>query len=443
MKKALLFSFLFFSVLLNAQELRAQDNTKYLIKAGKLFDSETGQFKIGMCILVNNTKIEAVKLEKDITIAEQKDYVLIDLSKYAVLPGLIDCHTHLLYKEPFFVPGPDYWSTLPSVKVLTMDGDAYRAIYGAARAKGYLEAGITSVQDLGNSGRYADMALQRAINEGLVPGPRMSCSGPGLSAAGGQILGLIDKHQNIVDDEYRVIKGVDDALQAVREHVTQGANVIKIYASNSPNRTMLSNSEIKAIVEEAHRYNIRVTAHATNNRAVYNAIVGGVDGIEHGYAINDTTLELMAKKGVILVPTYGDSLTTFQYAKLAYPDNTRIQGMITGSRKSSAELLKRVMNKGVTIAYGSDDYNNNKLPFGEGSKRTLIGYYEGGATIPQTLQFATINASKQINWSSSIGILKQGYLADIIAVDNDIDKNINAILNTHFVMKDGKIYVNK
>lgn len=438
MKKALLFSFIFISFL-----LQAQDNRKSLIKAGKLFDSETGTFKTGMCILVNNTRIEAVKPEKDITTAEQKDYRLIDLSTYAVLPGLIDCHTHLLYKEPIFAPGPDYWSTLPSVKVLTMDGDAYRAIYGAARAKGYLEAGITSVQDLGNSGRYADMALQRAIDEELIQGPRMSCAGPGLSVAGGQILGLIDKHENIVDDEYTVIKGVDDAIQAVREHVTQGAHVIKVYANNTPNKTMLSISEIKAIVEEAHRYNIRVTAHATNNRAVYNAVIGGVDGIEHGYEVDDTTLELMAKKGVILVPTYGDSLTTVQYAKLAYPNNIRIQGMITGSRKSSAELLKRVMKKRVTIAYGSDDYTDYKLPFGELSKRTLIGYYEEGATIPQVLQFATINASKQINWSDRIGILKQGYLADIIAVDNDIDKNINAILNTHFVMKDGKIYVNK
>ena len=182
-----------------------------------------------------------------------------------------------------------------------------------------------------------------------------------------------------------------------------------------------------------------------------------MDGIEHGYDIDDTTLDLMVKKDVILVPTYGDSLTTTLYAKIAYPNNTVIQGKITGSRKYSTISLQSAIKKGVTIAFGSDDYTDykypwfaeppkgsyNELSFAEPSKRTMIGYYEEGAAIPQILKFATINASKQINWSNRVGILKKGYLADIIAVDNDLDKNINAILNTHFVMKDGKIYVNR
>ena len=136
--------------------LHAQETQKYLIKAGKLFDSETGQFKTNMSILVSNEKIEAVKPAKEVTAKEEKDYTLVDLSTYAVLPGLIDAHTHLLYREVLY-PG----NSLPGLdmaKTLTMEGDAYRAIYGAARAKAYLEAGITAVQDLGNSGMYADMA---------------------------------------------------------------------------------------------------------------------------------------------------------------------------------------------------------------------------------------------------------------------------------------------
>lgn len=437
MKKVLLLAFVFISVLLHAQE-----GQKYLIKAGKLFDSETGQFKTGMSILVNNSLIEAVKPDKEVTAAERKIFTLIDLSRYTILPGLIDCHTHLLNREVLH-PTDNDLPGLDMAKVLTMDGDAYRAIYGSVRAKAYLEAGITSVQDLGNSGQFADIALQRAINEGLVPGPRMNCAGQGLSTEGGQLPGLIFKHQHLVNDEYRIIKNADDAVQAVRENVNQGANVIKIYANNTPNNTMLRIDEIKAITQEAHRYNIRVTAHATNNVSVYNAITGGVDGIEHAYGVADTTLELMAKKGVVLIPTDLDSVMYARYFNLTHSGDTAGLYQVARFRKRLSNRLQRAINKGVTIAFGSDDYLDLKMPFAEPSKRTLIGYFEAGVAIPMVLQFATINAAKQINQGNQLGILKPGFLADIIAVDNDLDKNIHAILQVHFVMKDGKVYVNK
>jgi imidazolonepropionase-like amidohydrolase len=270
----------------------------------------------------------------------------------------------------------------------------------------------------------------------------MRCAGPGLSTEGGQMPGLLYKHRDIINDEYRIVKGVDDAKQAVRENITQGADVIKIYSNNTPNNTRLSVEEIKAIVQEAHRYGIRVTAHSTDNNAVYNAVLGGVDGIEHGYQVDDSTLELMAKKKVILVPTDGDSVTFVQYGKLAFPDDKSITANILGYRKYLGSRLQRAIKKGVVIAAGSDDYVDFKLPFSEPSKRTLIGYFESGVAIPQVLQFATINGSRQLNWSNQLGILKPGYLANIIAVDYDLDKNINALLHVHFVMKDGKTIVN-
>jgi len=328
-------------------------------------------------------------------------------------------------------------------KELIMEGDAYRAIYGAARAKAYLEAGITAVQDLGNSGLFADVALRKCINEGIVTGPRMRCSGPGLSSEGGQVPGLIYKHRDIANDEYRIIKGADDAIQAVRENITQGASVIKIFSDNAPNRTMLSAEEIQAIVKEAHRYNLRVTAHAVSNTSVHNAVINGVDAVEHGYTIDDTTLALMAKKGVMLIPTDGDSVSMVQYAKLQFPGNPKIIEDIIASRKPLATRLLRAIDKGVVIAAGSDDYLDFKLPFAEPSKRTLVGYHEAGVSIPKILQFATLNASRQLNWSNVIGIIKKGYFADLIAVDNAIENNIESILNVEFVMKDGKIYVDK
>ena len=418
--------------------LKAQDTKKVLIKAGKMFNSETGIFSNDMALLIEGKKIKAIKPFKEFSEKEKKESEVIDLSKYTILPGLIDAHTHLLNKETLI---PDNkFSGLDMMKTLTMQGDAYRAIYGSVRAKAYLEAGITAIQDLGNSGQYADIALRKAINEGLVIGPRMRCAGRGLSSEGGQMPDVIYKHRDIVEDEYRIVKGKDDAMQAVRENITQGADVIKIYSNNTPNVTALSIEEMQAIVKEAHRYGLRVTAHATDNQAVYNAVISGVDGIEHGYEVEDSTFALMAKNGVVLIPTDGDSLVFSQYAKLIKPNDKDFEKNVVLSRKSLSLRLMRAFKKGVTIVAGSDDYIDFKLPYAIPSKRTLIGYFESGMSIPEILKSATINGAAQLKWKDKIGVLKEGFLADIIAVDFDLDKNINAIMNVHFVMKDGVVY---
>ena len=434
MKKIFLILLLIIPCLLFAQETK-----KVLIRAGKMFNSESGVFSNDIALLIDGKKIKVIKPFKEITEKEKKEFELIDLSKYTILPGLIDAHTHLLNKENLI---PDNkFSGLDMMKTLTMQGDAYRAIYGSVRAKAYLEAGITSVQDLGNSGQYADIALRNAINEGLVIGPRMRCAGRGLSSEGGQMPDVIYKHRDIIEDEYRIVKGKDDAIQAVRENITQGADVIKIYSNNTPNVTALSIEEMQAIVKEAHRYGLRVTAHATDNKAVYNAVVSGVDGIEHGYEVEDSTFALMAKNGVVLIPTDGDSLTFSQYGKLVAPNDKNIVKNILEYRKYLGSRLMRAIKKGVTIVAGSDDYIDFKLPYSVPSKRTLIGYFESGMSIPEILKSATKHGAAQLNWKDKIGVLKEGFLADIIAVDFDLDKNINAIMNVHFVMKDGVLYV--
>jgi imidazolonepropionase-like amidohydrolase len=434
--KKILFSFL---LVASGGLMAQQQATSFLIRAGKLFDSETGTFKAGMVLLVNNQKIEAVKTEAELTGGEKSGRQVIDLSAYAVLPGLIDCHTHLLYREELH-PG-NAVESMDMIKELTTEGDAYRAIYGVARAKAYLEAGITAVQDLGNSGQYGDVALRRAIGEGLVPGPRMRCAGRGLSSTGGQLPGLIYRHQGLVADEYRVVKGPEDAVQAVRENITQGADVIKIYSNNTPNNTMLSVDEIRAIVGEAHRYGIRVTAHATDNEAVYNAVIGGVDGIEHGYSVNDTTFQLMARKGTVFVPTDGDSLIFTKYAQLQNPTDPSATSRVMGFRRFLGMRLRAALRAGVTVASGSDDYVDVKLAFADLSKHTIIGYVESGVPVAKALQFATYNASKQLNWVGEVGVLKRGAFADILAVDADVDVDIHAIMKVHFVMKGGKVVV--
>ena len=436
MKKLIPILFLAIQACVTAQDIKPK-----LLRAGKLFNSETGIFMTDMAILLDGSVIKAVKPFKEVTQKETSESELIDLSKYAVLPGLIDAHTHLLYREEI-VPGN--WPTgMDMIRTLTMEGDAFRAIYGGVRAKAYLEAGITTVQDLGNSGQFADMALRKAIKEGIVPGPNMRCSGPGLCSSGGQVPGLLYKHQQVINDEYRIIKGVDDAVQAVRENVTQGADVIKIYSNNTPNVTALSIEEMQAIVKEAHRYGVRVTAHATNNTAIYNAVISGVDGIEHGYQVDDTTLELMAKKKVVLVPTDGDLFTTNRYFQLAFPNDTTQRARGAEGRTFLKDRLQRAIKKGVMIVAGSDDYVNFKMPFSEPSKRTLIGYLEAGMPIADVLKAATANAALHLGWPGKLGVIKQGAYADIIAVDPDLDKNIYAIMKVHFVLQDGKIAVTR
>jgi len=418
-----------------------QDTARKLIRAGRIFNSESGAFEPDRALVIKDGKIQSVRPWKEITAKERTGSTFIDLSEYTLLPGLIDAHTHLLNKETMIPDNKFYGEDL--MRQVAMDGDAYRAIYGAVRAKAYLEAGITAVQDLGNSGQFADIALRRAIKEDLVIGPRMRCAGPGLSTEGGQIPRLIYKHMDIVKDEYRIIKGPDDAVQAVRENITQGADVIKIYSNNTPNRTALSGEEIRAIVREAHRYHVRVTAHATDDQAVYNAVANGVDGIEHGYEVADSTLDLMAKKGVVLVPTDGDSTIYAIFVKFYEPGSKDIGKAVEEARAPLRDRLQRAIHKGVTIVAGSDDYVDLKMPFGEPSKRTLMGYQEAGMPVPEILKAATLNAARHLNWGSQIGILKDGFLADLIAVDNSIDKDMHAILDVRFVMKAGVVYVNK
>lgn len=428
-------------LLLVWQAAISQQSNNYLIKAGKLFDSETGQFKSGQVILVKGRVIESIVTENELTPQQKKDYQLIDLSKYTVLPGLIDAHTHLLFRELIYPNNPPV--STDAVKMITLEGDAYRALYGAAKAKAYLEHGFTSVQDLGNSGQFADIALRTAINEGLLPGPRMRCAGMGLSSEGGQLRGLKFPDRSLAEKEYRIIKGIDDSRQAVRENIAQGADVIKVYSDNAPNNTMLSIEEMRVIVTEAKRYNIRVTAHATSNISVYNAVMAGVDGIEHGYNIDDSVLLLMKQKNVVLVPTDGDSLDYAKFAEQKWPRDTAQLRRFTRLTKQNTERLKRAIKAGVTIVHGSDDYTDIRLPLGEMPLHNIIAYALAGLSNAEVLKTATINASAHLRWNNRAGIIKKGYWADIIAVEGDLEKDINALLNTRFVMKEGTVYKNE
>ena len=405
-----------------------------LIHAGRVFDSERGVFTAARDILVRRGVID--------TIAERLPAPagarVVDLSRFSVLPGLIDSHTHLLYLE-----SPAGELTMQGAGAVIMEGTPLRALHGAARARTFLAAGITTVRDLGNSGRFGDMALRDAIRDGSVDGPRMIAAGPGLSPEGGQFPGLQSSYRAIAEEEYRVVRGPQDAALGVRENVTYGADVIKIYSNNTPNRGSLSVDEMRAIVDEAHRLHVRVTAHATSDEAVWRAAFAGVDGIEHVYQVADSTLTLMKQKGIFMVPTDLDSATMLRYASRSQGKFTVTPAQVPTFLGGQRERLRRAMKIGVPIAAGSDNYIDLGMPQGDAAKHNLFAYAEAGMPAPVVLQAATLNASRLLGLEGKIGVIKPKAFADIIAVEGDPATDIHALERVRFVMKQGTTYLNR
>jgi imidazolonepropionase-like amidohydrolase len=405
-----------------------------VIRAGRLFDSESGTMRPGQDILVRNGQIVQVGPG----IATPANARVIDLRSYTVLPGLIDAHTHLLYLE-----SPKSTLTLEGVKAVAVEGTPLRALHGAARARTFLQAGITTVRDLGNSGHFGDVALRRAILDGSVDGPRMFVSGPGLSPVGGQFPGVQPAYQAIAEEEYRIVRNPADAADAVREVITFGAQVIKVFSNNTPNPGALTPDELRAIVETANMMRVRVAAHATSDAAVWRAAEAGVHSIDHGYQIADSTLALMKRKGVALVPTDLDSVSAELYLKQAGTYTPESLRNFLRQVEPMKDRLRRAMAAGVTIAAGSDNYIDMGLPQGEAARRVLFAYHEAGMPATQILQAATINNGRLLGLEGRLGVIKPGALADIIAVEGDPLTDFKAIERVRFVMKAGTVYVGR
>ncbi len=422
---AIIFSF-------NAKVLGQQEST--YLKAGFLYDSKNNKLLKDKLIHIQGNKI--VSIDEFETLP--KDSQVIDLSQYTVLPGLIDAHTHVLFSQDADEDFAEH-----SIHSITMESDALRVLRAYKRAKSYLDEGITSIKDIGNSGLYLDVALRDAINEGTIEGPRIFASGPILAADGGQIYGVLPEHQDIVDLEYRIIKSPEDGKNAVREHVNQNVDLIKICADNIPNKTYLTVDEIKSIVETAHSYGLIVTAHCVTNESAWNAIKGGVDGIEHGFNVADSVLIKMAEGQIFLVPTENSKLYMETYAKLTGYKDSELT-WIDGYMSKLENRLRRAIAKGVPIVAGSDNYTDINVSRGKSSKDMIRYYFEAGMKPLKILQSSTYISAVQLKKENKFGqICPQAY-ADIIAVQGDLTNNfISTINNVVFVMKDGKVYKNK
>jgi imidazolonepropionase-like amidohydrolase len=409
---------------------RSPDNP-ILIRASQVFDAERGVMQRGQEVLIESGVITRVGRNLPAPAGVQ----VIELPGLSVLPGLIDAHTHLLK----YVPAAEY-GLLGSLRPVVSEGTALRALRGVARARSYLCAGYTTVRDLGNSGRFSDVALQRAVQEGIVIGPRMFVSGPGLATEGAQFAGLDADHRNLAAGEYRIVRGVDDARQAVRENVFQGANLIKVYADNGT--TSLSLGELQVIVEEAHRLHVRVTAHAVQDDAIRRALAAGVDAIEHGFRASDSTLALMRQTGTPLVRNVDDSTTVLRWLTISDPQKQPpATGRLAEANDFRRQPLARQFASGVTLIPGSDASVDYGLPQGEQAKHTLLAFGEAGVPAARIIQAATHDAAMLLGQSDRLGTIRASAVADLIAVRGDPTLDARAIMSVEFVMKAGRVYL--
>lgn len=398
-----------------------------LVRAGNLFDSEAGRMIGARDILLRGERIAEVG--EGLTAPEGA--TVIDLRRCSVIPGLIDAHTHLLLEQR----GGEGLSDV-AARDQAVQGDVYRALTAAGRAREYLDAGFTTVRDLGNSGRFLDLMLERAVNDGRVAGPRIYGSGPGLAPAGGQMEPMPGDPHDLVNGEYRIVTGVEDARAAVREAIARGADVIKMYPEATPQRTRLSVEEIAAIVSEAKRHNIPVAAHATSDASIREAVEAGVTSIEHAYDISDETLRLMARKSVWLVPTDPSLEMALEFTRSwpQQPPREEVDRHLQGGR----DRLMRAHRAGVRIALGSDLYFPYAPGRGAGSRGTMDGYVEAGLTPAQALQGATWEAGRMLG-DDGLGVVRPRAFADLVAVDGDPTQGLAPLRAPRAVIKAGRI----
>ncbi|MEO5685015.1 MAG: amidohydrolase family protein [Chitinophagaceae bacterium] len=427
MQKLLLFSLMAICLF----TLQAQTKTITVIKAGKLIDTESGKVLDNQLILIENDTIKAVGSN----IAIPKNATIIDLSRATVLPGLIDCHTHVTIQ-----PGGDYYADI--FRKTTVDYAVTAHIY----AKRTLEAGFTTIRDVGSAG-FLDVALRNAINNGDIPGPRMLCATLFIGSTGshGDLNGFspyldfqLPKNMN------GVANGVDEIRKQVRYNIKYGADVIKFGASagvlseeESVGGPQYTQEEMNAIVDEAKLWGRKTCAHAHGTIAIKMAVKAGVASVEHGSFVDEEGIELMKQHGTYLVADiYNDDYIMSEYAKLGYPEKILNKEKLVG--RLQRENFAKAVKAGVKIAYGTDA---GVYPHGWNGKQFFY-MVKFGLTPMQAIQSATSNAADLLGWTEKVGSVTAGKLADIVAVINDPLLDIKVLENVQFVMKGGVVYKN-
>ena len=420
--RSLMLTFVVFSVL-------AYSQSSVLVKAGKLLDVRKGSYVENAGIWIESGRIKEAGPIGQIQAHAPKNATIVDLSGATVLPGLIDCHTHLMAR---FAAGPDGY-----LLGLATKSQAFRALEGAANARVTLNAGFTTVRDVENEGSgYADVALRDAINQGLVEGPRMQVATRAIAAVGQYNPFGVSPDLPDFPTGAQMISGLEEARRAAREQIGHGADLIKIYADwQHPTLTV---EEMRAVVEEAHKQGLKVAAHATTAQGIKNAVAAGVDSVEHGHRADQQALEMMKEKGVFLVPTVGALAERFE--KLTNDGLTIEQRhRLDAFHQGVVQEIQQAMSLGLKIASGFDASGVN----GQGKNaQELLGLVRFGLPPADAIRAATVNAADLMGWQDRVGTVEAGKFADLIAVNGDPLSDISVLREVKFVMKEGAVVKN-
>jgi imidazolonepropionase-like amidohydrolase len=402
------------ALLLCAATGRAAELTA--IKAGKLIDPDTGATALNQIILIEGTTI------KDIggNVAIPPGATVIDLSRYTVLPGLFDAHSHMCHNVR---PGQSQMAYALETPT------AYRALQGAANARAMLDAGFTTIRDVGNNGNYADTALRVAIDRGLVPGPTMINAGRIIAPFGGQFQGQPER-RGLSEPEYFFADTHDELRKAVRENIHYGARVIKIVVDDQ--RYIYSVDDIKVVVEEARNAGLKVAAHCVTERGARNAAEAGVASIEHGIQMSDAALQLAKRNNVVLV---GTEFTVKLAEYLGLPPEAAKE-----FHANYVDRLKRAYKIGVPMVFGSDAFFDVAETRGQQALAIIDSFVEAGVASKDLLRYMTTDAARLLGVDNRRGAIKVGLQADIIATQESPLANILTLKQVAFVMKDGKVF---
>ncbi len=437
MKKFATFYFLGFWLMLFvgsvvfAQEIKPKPLT--FIKAGWLIDTKNGRVLENQGILIEGQRVKAVGALKDLPIPVGAK--VVDLSNATVLPGLADCHTHVLLQGD--ITAEDY-----DVQLLK-ESIPYRTIRATMAARTGLMNGFTVFRDVETEGAmYADVDIKTAIERGVIPGPRMFVATRAFAPTGMYPLSGYSWELSNLPEGVQIVDGADNIRKAVREQVKYGADWIKFYADRRyylkdgklRSWVNFTDDEMEAIVSEAHRLGKKVAAHAMGYDGIDAALRHNVDSIEHGYGLDEGLIDRMVKQGAYWCPTI--------YVGVYVADGRAAAGnpIWLAMRDAEAKIFPSAYRKGVKIAYGTDA---GGYAWTENQAKEFSYMVKYGMPPMQAIQSATTVAAELLEKSNDFGIVEAGKYADIIAVTGDPLKDISELERVKFVMKNGEIYRNE
>jgi imidazolonepropionase-like amidohydrolase len=409
----------------------SQSKSATYVKAGKLFDSETGSYRSDVVLVIEGGRVQSIETSDfKLTTGAQ----VVDLTHAYVLPGLIDCHTHLGARA-------DHYQEISDFKDTPFDS----AIVGVVNARKTLDAGFTTVRDVGSM-PFLAVDLRKNIDAGLIPGPRIVASGPAISITGGHgDLNNYSPQTSVMmfpeQRDFQIADGVQQVQQTIRAQVKYGVDVIKVLASggvlskgDQPGAPQYTLEELKVAAETAHQAGRKIAAHAHGTQSIKWAIEAGIDSIEHASLVDDEGIRLAKEHGTYFVmDIYNDDYILNEAPKYGIPEELLVKERGVG--RQQRENFRKAFQAGVKMAFGTDA---GVYPHGDNAKQFhyMVMY---GMKPAEAIQAATRNAADLLGRSADVGSLTPGHYADLIAVKDDPLEHVEVLEHVGLVMKGGVV----